>query len=172
VRRRHPVPSAPAGHHDRAPGGPNSSAAGRASPCSEAALLRQPGPRGGPPNADAARTPTADRRGRTLAEAGATERPVWLLRRARRRPRRLRRGRCALEARPLEQGPQRRAPPGTPPPAAADRRSADTPRRRGRTPGAAAPLTTAMLKRAFALLGSCSIARSKHSRASSGRPAP
>src|SRR6266849_567659 len=44
---------------------PKSSAAGRASPGSDAALLRQPGSLGGTPNAASARTPAGHRRGRT-----------------------------------------------------------------------------------------------------------
>ena len=83
----------------------------RAWPGSDAKLLRQPGSRGR--DAEHGRRLNAGER-QTRANApsqgGATERPVRLLRRSRRRARRLRRGRRTVEAQPLEQGPQRRAP--------------------------------------------------------------
>src|SRR5712692_3063399 len=75
--------------------------------------------RGQRPNAGGTQT-----RANARSEGGATEGPVRLLRRSRRRPRRLRRGGGAH--------------PGCAPPrAATGRRSAGTERRPGRTPGAA-----------------------------------
>ena len=55
---------------------PTSSASGGRGPGSEADLLRQPCPLGGTPNADGARTPAGDRRGRTVDLRGGRRRVV------------------------------------------------------------------------------------------------